>query len=63
MAGHLRRKQVLTELITEILCDSSEIDTSNDGRMNYKSAFCEENNNDRFEEIPVDLTPNICGCG
>jgi hypothetical protein len=36
MTGPLRNKWFLDELTTEILFGSSQIDTSDDGRMNYK---------------------------
>jgi hypothetical protein len=33
MAGSLRRKQVLDEISTDILCDGNEIDMSDEDRL------------------------------
>jgi hypothetical protein len=51
-----RRKQVLDKIIIEILCDSSETETSYDDRVNdkyyatFESVLCEESNHDRCKE-------------
>lgn len=53
-----------------LVCDSIfKKHTSNDDRVNDKyytqleSVLCEENDSDTCEEVLVNPTPDMCGCG